>query len=167
MLLERPLHRPVVCAGHDDVVRVVPDRACDRAGPEAQPANEPESDGASTPVPLRTAWFEGRRVHFFDFAATEGVFPAARDRDALNEALREEMKAQGYDCLIVGGGSNLMSMWGGLVWLTGHMDHRTMAQYVVFPLPQDVASIWLISGIASLMIAGAVFAAIYKPDTAG
>jgi hypothetical protein len=40
-------------------------------------------------------------------------------------------------------------------------------QYVVFPLPQDVASIWLISGIASLIIAGAVFAAIYKPDTAG
>jgi hypothetical protein len=40
-------------------------------------------------------------------------------------------------------------------------------QYVVFPLPQDVASIWLISDIASLMIAGAVFAAIYKPDTAG
>ena len=40
-------------------------------------------------------------------------------------------------------------------------------QHVIYPLPADVASIWLISGIVSFMIAGAVFAAIYKPDTAG
>ncbi len=39
--------------------------------------------------------------------------------------------------------------------------------HVIFPVPAEVASIWLISGIATLMIAGAVFAAIYKPDTAG
>jgi hypothetical protein len=38
--------------------------------------------------------------------------------------------------------------------------------HVIYPVPADVASIWLISGIATLMIAGAVFAAIYKPDTA-
>ncbi len=40
-------------------------------------------------------------------------------------------------------------------------------QYVIYPLPSDVATIWLFSGVASLMVAGAVFAAIYKPDTAG
>lgn len=39
--------------------------------------------------------------------------------------------------------------------------------HVIYPVPADVASIWLVSGIMSLMIAGAVFAAIYKPDTAG
>jgi hypothetical protein len=39
--------------------------------------------------------------------------------------------------------------------------------HVIYPVPADVASIWLVSGIVSLMIAGAVFAAIYKPDTAG
>jgi len=39
--------------------------------------------------------------------------------------------------------------------------------HVIYPVPAEVASIWLISGIATLMIAGAVFAAIYKPDTAG
>ena len=39
--------------------------------------------------------------------------------------------------------------------------------HVIFPVPGNVAMIWLISGIASLVIAGAVFSAIYKPDTAG
>jgi len=39
--------------------------------------------------------------------------------------------------------------------------------HVIYPVPAEVASIWLISGIATLMIAGAVFAAIYKPDPAG
>ncbi len=38
--------------------------------------------------------------------------------------------------------------------------------HVIFPLPAEVASIWLISGIASLMVAGAVFAAIYQPESA-
>jgi len=40
-------------------------------------------------------------------------------------------------------------------------------QHVIYPLPSGVATIWLLSGVASLMVAGAVFAAIYKPDTAG
>ena len=39
--------------------------------------------------------------------------------------------------------------------------------HVIFPLPADVATIWLLSGVVSLMIGGAVFAAIYKPDNAG
>jgi hypothetical protein len=39
--------------------------------------------------------------------------------------------------------------------------------HVIYPVPADVATIWLISSIASLIIAGAVFAAIYKPDTTG
>jgi len=39
--------------------------------------------------------------------------------------------------------------------------------HVIFPLPADVASVWLLSGVGSLIVAGAVFAAIYKPDGAG
>ena len=39
--------------------------------------------------------------------------------------------------------------------------------HVIYPVPADVATIWLISSIASFIVAGAVFAAIYKPDTAG
>ena len=38
--------------------------------------------------------------------------------------------------------------------------------HVIFPVPANVASIWLISGFVSFMIAGAIFAAIYKPDAA-
>ena len=38
--------------------------------------------------------------------------------------------------------------------------------HVIFPLPADVASIWLVSGFVSFMIAGAIFAAIYKPEAA-
>ncbi len=53
--------------------------------------------------------------------------------------------------------------------LVGLMMAGPMAidPHVIYPVPAEVASIWLISGIATLMIAGAVFAAIYKPDTAG
>ena len=39
--------------------------------------------------------------------------------------------------------------------------------HVIFPVPANIASIWLISGFATFMIAGAVFAAIYKPESAG
>ena len=38
--------------------------------------------------------------------------------------------------------------------------------HVIYPVPANVASIWLISGFVSFMIAGAIFAAIYKPDAA-
>lgn len=38
--------------------------------------------------------------------------------------------------------------------------------HVIYPIPENVASIWLVTGIVSFMIAGAVFAAIYKPATA-
>jgi hypothetical protein len=39
-------------------------------------------------------------------------------------------------------------------------------QYVVYPLPPDLALIWFVTGVISFMIAGAVFAAIYRPTTA-
>lgn len=39
--------------------------------------------------------------------------------------------------------------------------------HVIYPVPADVATIWLISSVMSLIIAGAVFAAIYKPDSGG
>ncbi len=39
-------------------------------------------------------------------------------------------------------------------------------QYVVYPLTSELAVIWFVTGVISLIIAGAVFAAIYKPSTA-
>jgi hypothetical protein len=39
-------------------------------------------------------------------------------------------------------------------------------QYVIYPLTGELAVIWFITGVVGLMIAGAVFAAIYKPQVA-
>lgn len=39
-------------------------------------------------------------------------------------------------------------------------------QYVVYPLTGEVAVIWFVTGVAGLVIAGAIFAAIYKPSAA-
>jgi len=47
---------------------------------------------------------------------------------------RDAMAKQGLDCIIVPGSIHAMSMGHGLVWLTGHLDVRTAAHYVVVPL---------------------------------
>ena len=38
-------------------------------------------------------------------------------------------------------------------------------QYVVYPLTGNLAVIWFFAGVIGFIIAGAVFAAIYKPDS--
>lgn len=38
--------------------------------------------------------------------------------------------------------------------------------YVIYPLTGELAAIWFVTGVVGLMIAGAVFAAIYKPSAA-
>lgn len=37
-------------------------------------------------------------------------------------------------------------------------------QYVVYPLPSNVAVSWFVSGVVGFVIAGALLAAIYKPS---
>ncbi|MCH7981455.1 MAG: hypothetical protein IID59_08110 [Proteobacteria bacterium] len=36
--------------------------------------------------------------------------------------------------------------------------------YVLYPLTQELAVIWFVTTVVSMMIAGAIFAAIYKPS---
>jgi hypothetical protein len=38
-------------------------------------------------------------------------------------------------------------------------------QYVVYPLPSNLAVCWFFAGVVSFVIAGSVFAAIYKPSS--
>ena len=38
-------------------------------------------------------------------------------------------------------------------------------QYVVYPLPGDLAVNWFLTGVIGFSISGAIFAAIYKPST--
>ena len=37
-------------------------------------------------------------------------------------------------------------------------------QYVIYPITAELAIIWLVTGIVTFMIYGAIFAAIYKPS---
>jgi hypothetical protein len=39
-------------------------------------------------------------------------------------------------------------------------------QYVVYPLTGELAVIWFVTGVIGFIIAGAIFAAIYKPSAA-
>ena len=38
--------------------------------------------------------------------------------------------------------------------------------YVVYPITGELAAIWFVTGVVGFVIAGAVFAAIYKPSSA-
>ena len=42
----------------------------------------------------------------------------------------------------------------------------TVDNYVVYPVPGNLALHWFLAGVASYIIAGAIFAAIYKPSPA-
>ncbi|PSN90233.1 hypothetical protein B9P99_04955, partial [Candidatus Marsarchaeota G1 archaeon OSP_B] len=61
--------------------------------------------------------------------------------------LREYMKKQGYDCLIVCGGPNHWSTCYGVGWLTGHYtEWHSMAVYLVFPLNAEPTLIYSMGG---------------------
>ncbi|MDA1001011.1 MAG: M24 family metallopeptidase [bacterium] len=80
----------------------------------------------------------GENFHHLEDAPWYGdsVYPSFSETEYRRRhgALREAMRAQGLDCLIVPGSMNNASMGYGMVWLTGHLDARALAQYVVFPL---------------------------------
>lgn len=50
-----------------------------------------------------------------------------------HDALRNVMSERGFDCLVVPGGQSNWSQGAGMTWLSGLVDTRSMAQYVVFP----------------------------------
>jgi hypothetical protein len=68
---------------------------------------------------------------------------------------------KGYEGKGIGEGLRFGLLMGLFLSIPSALD-----QYVVYPLPPDLPAIWLVSGIVSFMIAGAIFAAIYKPDSA-
>ncbi len=78
----------------------------------------------------------------------DAVYPRFSDKEfeRRREATRAAMKEAGVDCLILGGSCNLMSMWGSLVWLTGHMDYRSVANYAVFPADGEPTLLYPMSG---------------------
>jgi acetyl-CoA acetyltransferase len=69
----------------------------------------------------------------------------------------------GQSDLCIGGGVESMSR----VPMGADGGAMAIDPHVIFPLPSDVAVVWLLTGVGTLMLGGAVFAAIYKPDTSG
>lgn len=50
---------------------------------------------------------------------------------------------------------------GLLISIPSSIDH-----YVIYPITGELAVIWFVAGVVGFIIAGAVFAAIYKPSAA-
>jgi hypothetical protein len=65
---------------------------------------------------------------------------------------------KGYEGKGVGEGLRYGLLMGLFMSIPMAMD-----QYVIYPIPSNVAVIWFVGGVISFMIAGAVFAALYKP----
>ena len=70
---------------------------------------------------------------------------------------------KGYEGKGVGEGLRFGLLMGLFLAIPSAFD-----QYAIYPISLNIAVIWFVSGVISFMIAGAVFAAIYKPseDTA-
>ena len=66
---------------------------------------------------------------------------------------------KGYEGKGVGEGLRFGLLMGLFMSIPMAMD-----QFAVYPISTNIAVIWFVSGVVSFMIAGAVFAAIYKPS---
>jgi hypothetical protein len=66
---------------------------------------------------------------------------------------------KGYEGKGVGEGLRFGLLMGLFMSIPMALD-----QYVVYPLTTNLAVIWFVTGVVSFMIAGAIFAGIYKPD---
>ena len=60
--------------------------------------------------------------------------------------LREAMAERSLDCLIVPGGQSTWSQGGALTWLSGLVDRRSMAQYIVFPREGEPLLVYAMGG---------------------
>jgi hypothetical protein len=66
---------------------------------------------------------------------------------------------KGYEGKGIGEGLRFGLLMGLFMAIPMSLD-----QYVIYPLTTNLAVIWFVGGVVSFMIAGAVFAAIYKPS---
>lgn len=69
---------------------------------------------------------------------------------------------KGYEGKGIGEGIRYGLLMGLFLWIATAVD-----QFVVYPITSELAIMWFVAGVVTFMILGAVFAAIYKPTTAG
>lgn len=63
-----------------------------------------------------------------------------------HEKVRQAMIERGYDGLIVPGGQAHWGQGGALVWLTGVVDRRSLAQYLVVPRDGEALLVYAMGG---------------------
>src|SRR6516162_3053624 len=61
-------------------------------------------------------------------------------------ALREKMRAEKLDAVIVPGGPSHWSFGGGMLWLTGHWEWHALCCYVLVPLEGEPTLIYSMGG---------------------
>ncbi|MBO0757262.1 MAG: aminopeptidase P family protein, partial [Bradyrhizobiaceae bacterium] len=61
-------------------------------------------------------------------------------------ALRDKMRAQKLDAIIVPGGPSHWSFGGGMLWLTGHWEWHALSSYVLVPLEGEPTLIYSMGG---------------------
>ncbi len=61
-------------------------------------------------------------------------------------ALRQKMREQKLDCVIVPGGPSHWSFGGGMTWLTGHWEWHALSSYVLVPLDGEPTLIFSMGG---------------------
>jgi Xaa-Pro aminopeptidase len=61
-------------------------------------------------------------------------------------ALRDKMRANGLDCVIVPGGPSHWSFGGGMLWLTGHWEWHALCCYVVVALAGEPTLVYSMGG---------------------
>jgi Xaa-Pro dipeptidase len=61
-------------------------------------------------------------------------------------AVREKMRSEGLDCVIVPGGPSHWSFGGGMLWLTGHWEWHALCCYVLVPLAGEPTLIYSMGG---------------------
>ncbi len=66
--------------------------------------------------------------------------------DRRYRALREKMREQKLDVLIVPGGPSHWSFGGGMLWLTGHWEWHALSSYVLVPLEGEPTLIYSMGG---------------------
>lgn len=78
----------------------------------------------------------------------DAVYPrfSEAEFERRHNLIREAMARRGFDCLIVSGGQSSWSQGGGLTWVSGLLDRRSLAQYVVFPLEGEPLLVYGMGG---------------------
>jgi Xaa-Pro aminopeptidase len=99
----------------------------------------------------------------------DAVYPRFSETEfkRRQDLMRELMGQRGYECLIVSGGQSRWSQGGSLTWLSGLVDKRSMAQYMVLPLRGEPLLVYGMGGAHAELVRRVVRGVEVQPASAG